>query len=104
VLRDQARIPERPRNPRHWLVLPGTDRSSGRTSWWRGTLHCDAVEEPSQAMGERVLAEAYRDRIGVNATLWYVDDVGHTQALHRHPQEYATRVIAFLTAAMAPAR
>lgn len=55
-------------------------------------------------MGERVLAEAYRDRIGVNATLWYVDDVGHTQALHRHPQEYATRVIAFLTAAMAPAR
>jgi pimeloyl-ACP methyl ester carboxylesterase len=50
--------------------------------------------------GERVLSEVYRERIGANATLWYVGDVGHCEALHRHPREYRDRVTAFLAAAL----
>lgn len=54
--------------------------------------------------GERILAEIYRDRIGANATLWYVDDAGHNEALLRHAQEYTARVTGFLAAAMARTR
>jgi pimeloyl-ACP methyl ester carboxylesterase len=50
--------------------------------------------------GERKIDDAYRARIGDNATLWYVPDAGHTKALVTHPQAYAARVSAFLATAL----
>lgn len=42
----------------------------------------------------------FRDRIGPRASLWYVSDAGHTQALSRHPAAYRGRVLHFLAEAL----
>lgn len=46
------------------------------------------------------LAGSYRDRIGPEASLWYVGDAGHTRALAVHPDEYERRVVGFLEASL----
>jgi uncharacterized protein len=53
--------------------------------------------------GERTIDAAYRQRIGARATLWFVGNASHTAALTKHPHAYATRVVAFLAAALSPA-
>jgi hypothetical protein len=49
---------------------------------------------------ELELSQIYPQRIGDNASVWYVDDASHTRALEVRPQEYAARVTAFLDAAL----
>lgn len=58
----------------------------------------------SSRTGERAIDDAFRRRIGSRATLWYVSDARHTQALERHPRLYAQRIRAFLGAAVGPVR
>jgi hypothetical protein len=50
--------------------------------------------------GELLLAKAYARRIGPKATLWYLSDVGHNEALQVHPEAYAAQVTAFLASAL----
>jgi pimeloyl-ACP methyl ester carboxylesterase len=56
----------------------------------------------SHAPHERAVDEAYRVRIGANASLWYVADAGHTQALRAHPRAYVARTLGFLERALRP--
>lgn len=55
----------------------------------------------SNASNERAIDDAYRQRIGPNATLWYLPDTSHTNGLATHPRAYAARVGAFLRATFA---
>jgi hypothetical protein len=54
----------------------------------------------SNAADELAIDRAYRARIDRPATLWYVPDAGHTDALRRHPDAYAARIQAFLATAL----
>jgi pimeloyl-ACP methyl ester carboxylesterase len=54
----------------------------------------------SNRRGEQRIDRVYRERIGRNATLWYVSDAAHTAALTVRPAEYRARVLAFLDAAL----
>ena len=54
----------------------------------------------SNRSGERQIDGVYRERIGEGATLWYVPDAAHTEALKVHPADYATRVRAFFGATL----
>jgi uncharacterized protein len=55
----------------------------------------------SNAKNERTTNEAFRNRIGSRATLWYVPDAAHTDAIARHPALYRERVTHFLDSALA---
>ena len=50
--------------------------------------------------GELTKDQAYRERMGTHATLWYVPDADHTAALETHLHDYTARVTAFLRAAL----
>jgi hypothetical protein len=50
----------------------------------------------SNRTGEREVDDAFRGAIGVRASLWYLADARHTEALQVHPRRYAQRVRAFL--------
>ncbi len=52
--------------------------------------------------GELTVDRAFAARISAAATLWSVPDAGHTEALQRHPDAYADRVLAFLASARPP--
>jgi hypothetical protein len=54
----------------------------------------------SNASNERAIDNAYRQRIGANAALWYLPDTSHTNALATHPQAYVARIRSFLNAAL----
>ena len=54
----------------------------------------------SNAMGERAIDQIYRDRIGRNASLWYLPDAGHNGGLSTHPAQYAPRIESFLASAL----
>jgi hypothetical protein len=66
-----------------------------------GRVHVPVLMIASNAHGERAIDSAYLQRIGHMAKLWYVPDAAHTEALSAHPRQYATRVTAFLSAALA---
>jgi pimeloyl-ACP methyl ester carboxylesterase len=65
-----------------------------------GRIRVPVLLIASNDVGERKIDNAYRNRIGDNATLWYVPDAAHTKALDTHPQAYATHVVAFLATAL----
>lgn len=63
-------------------------------------IHVPVLLIASNASGERTIDQAYRDRIGPTASLWYLPDAGHTSGLTAHPGECRDRVIAFLAATL----
>ena len=65
-----------------------------------GRIEAQALLIASSRKDERAIDEAFRERIGANATLWYVADAGHTRALDKHRNTYATRVTAFFSQAL----
>ncbi len=88
-----------------WITMRGTELAGGDTEPAPlkdvvGRIHRPVLLIASNASGERVVDQTYRDRIGARATLWYLADVGHNSGLRAHPREYAARVIAFLRAAL----
>jgi uncharacterized protein len=90
-----------------WLTFRATEAISGDDEPAPlkdlvGAIRAPVLLIASNDAGERKIDEAYRHRIGANATLWYVPDAGHTKALATHPGAYAARVTAFLATALAP--
>jgi hypothetical protein len=65
-----------------------------------GRIHVPVLLIASSAGDERALDTIFRDRIGPDASLWYVADTGHTRGLADHPAEYERRVLAFLETAI----
>jgi hypothetical protein len=60
----------------------------------------DRIDAPalliaSNRKDERTIDQKFQARIGANATLWYVADAGHTQALRTHPHAYISRTTRF---------
>ena len=87
-----------------WLVLPainvGVITHAPRPAVAAaGTLGL-AGALASSASGERAIDQAYRDRIGPRASVWYLPDTGHTAGLSTHPVQYAARALAFLAKAL----
>jgi uncharacterized protein len=88
-----------------WLTMRGTELVSGETepaglSRIVGRIRVPVLLIASNASGERAIDQAYRERIGGNASLWYLPDAGHTAGLSTHPAEYAARIEGFLTDAV----
>ena len=50
--------------------------------------------------GARAIDKIYRDRIGHDASLWYLPGTGNTGGLRAHPALYAAGVDAFLAGAL----
>ena len=65
-----------------------------------GKIRVPVLLIASNNPGELTNDQVYRERIGANATLWYVPDAGHVAALQTHPHDYTARVTAFLKAAL----
>ncbi|MHB1837665.1 MAG: alpha/beta hydrolase [Solirubrobacteraceae bacterium] len=89
-----------------WLTMLGTELVTGETepaglSRLVARIHVPVLLIASNASGERTLDRIYRDRIGPNASLWYLPDAAHTAGLSTHPARYAARVDSFLATALA---
>ena len=54
----------------------------------------------SNASGERAIDQIYANRIGREASLWYLPDARHTGGLSAHPVQYAARVDSFPATAL----
>lgn len=67
-------------------------------------IHVPVLLISSNRRDELAVDEEYAARVGADATIWYVADVGHTQAYRKHPEAYAARVSAFLAHALGPTR
>ena len=65
-----------------------------------GKIRMPVLLIASNKPGELTDNQVYRERMGANATLWYVPDAGHVAALQTHPHDYTARVAAFLKAAL----
>lgn len=88
-----------------WLTMRGTELVSGQGEpaplrQIVKRVHVPVLLIASNESGERATDQAYRDRIGPNASLWYLPDAPHTKGLTTHPVEYAARVEAFLARAL----
>jgi uncharacterized protein len=88
-----------------WLTMRGAELVSGETeptglSRLVGHIRVPVLLIASNANGERAIDRIYRDRIGRNASLWYLPDAGHTAGLSTHPRQYAARVDRFLAGAL----
>lgn len=88
-----------------WLTMRTTELFSGEgePAPLRGIV--ERITAPvlliaSNARDERAIDQAFRNRIGQNATLWYVGDAQHTKALNIHPAAYRARVASFLASAL----
>jgi pimeloyl-ACP methyl ester carboxylesterase len=65
-----------------------------------GKIRVPVLLIASNNPGELTNDQAYRERMGANAALWYVPDAGHVAALEIHPHDYTARVSAFLQVAL----
>ena len=88
-----------------WLTMRGTELVSGEPepaglSRIVGRIRAPVLLIASNAKGERAIDQIYRDRIGRNASLWYLPDAGHTGGLSTHPAQYAARIESFLARAL----
>jgi alpha-beta hydrolase superfamily lysophospholipase len=88
-----------------WLTMRAIELISGESEPAPlksivGYIHIPVLLIASNASSERTIDAAYRARIGSDATLWYVPDAGHTNALQQHPQAYTARVLTFLKTAI----
>lgn len=63
-------------------------------------VHLPVLLIASNASNEATIDRLYARRIGRTAALWSVPDAGHTEALRKHPREYAVHVLRFLDAAL----
>jgi hypothetical protein len=72
---------------------PGLNQTVGR-------IHVPVLLIASNATGEHAIDQIYRDRIGHNATLWYLPHAGHTDGLRAYPVQYKAHVSAFLALAL----
>jgi uncharacterized protein len=90
----------------NWLSMRATELISGLTEPPSLESIVGNIRVPvlliasNNIWGELADDQVYRDRIGKTATLWYVPDAGHTEALNMHPQDYTVRVTTFLKAAL----
>ena len=87
--------------PQTWMTMRVTALLSGESEPEPLGTAVRRIDVPvlliaSSAGHERELDGIFRDRIGPQASLWYVADAGHTRALAVHPAEYEARVTAFL--------
>ena len=88
-----------------WLTMRGAELVSGESeptplNQIVGLIRGRVLLIASSANGERAIDQAYRDRIGPRASLWYLPDTGHTAGLSTHPVPYAAHVLAFLAKAV----
>ncbi len=88
-----------------WLSMRATELLSGTREPPAlvsivGKIRVPVLLIASNKPGELTNDQAYRERIGANAALWYVPDAGHVAALQTHPHDYTARVSAFLQAAL----
>ena len=65
-----------------------------------GRIKAPTLLIASNRKNERAIDEAFRARIGANATLWYVADAGHTQAFDSHRSTYIARLTRFYSHAL----
>ena len=65
-----------------------------------GRIKAPTLLIASNRKDERAIDEAFRARIGANATLWYVADAGHTQAFDTHRSTYIARLTRFFSQAL----
>ncbi|HSD01821.1 MAG TPA: alpha/beta fold hydrolase [Gaiellales bacterium] len=91
--------------PQTWMTMRVTALLSGESEPEPLGTAVRRIDVPvlliaSSAGDERALDGIFRERIGPEATLWYVADAGHTRALAVHPDEYARRVTGFLSSAL----
>lgn len=85
-----------------WLTMRGAELLTGEsepTGLGRivSRIHVPVLLIASAASGERAIDQIYRNRIGGNASLWYLPRTAHTAGLSTDPAHYAARVDAFLT-------
>jgi hypothetical protein len=88
-----------------WLTMRGTELVSGETepaglSRIVARIRVPVLLIASNASGERAIDQIYRERIGHDASSWYLPDTGHTAGLSAHPALYAAHVDAFLASAL----
>jgi hypothetical protein len=88
-----------------WLTMRGIELVSGATEPIGLSRLVSRIRVPvlliaSNTSGERRIDQIYRDRIGGNASLWYLPDTAHIGGLSAHPAEYSARVNAFLAHAL----
>jgi len=88
-----------------WLTMRGTELVSGESepaglSRLVGRIRAPVLLIASNASGERAIDHIYRDRIGRDASLWYLPDTPHTGGLSAHRAQYAAHVDTFLAAAL----
>jgi predicted acyl esterase len=88
-----------------WLTMRGTVLVSGETepaglSQIVGRIRVPALLIASDAKGERAIDQIYRNRIGRNASLWFLPDARHSGGLSTHPDVYAARIGSFLASAL----
>ena len=89
-----------------WLTLRAIELVSGESEPPSlksvvGHIHIPVLLIASNAPDELAIDNAYQRRIGPSAAVWYLGDTSHTNGLATHPEAYAARVGAFLTAALA---
>lgn len=84
-----------------WLTYRGVELRSGEQAppALKDIIH--RIPSPvlliaSNAPNERLIDQQFRRQIGRGASLWYVGDAAHTQALATHPAGYRNRVLGFL--------
>jgi len=88
-----------------WLSMRATELLSGTREPPAlvsivGKIRVPVLLIASNKPGELTNDQAYRERIGSHAALWYVPDAGHVAALETHPHDYTARVSAFLQVAL----
>jgi fermentation-respiration switch protein FrsA (DUF1100 family) len=88
-----------------WLTMRTTELFSGDSEPAPLRSIVQRITAPvlliaSSARDERTIDQAFRERIGRNATLWYIGDAQHTKALTVHPAAYRARVTSFLAGAL----
>ena len=88
-----------------WLTMRGAELVSGDSEPTPlkqivGLIRVPVLLIASNANGERAIDQAYQDRIGPRASLWYLPDTAHTAGLSTHPVQYAAHALAFLAKAV----
>jgi uncharacterized protein len=91
--------------PQTWATMRATALLSGESEPEPLGTAVRRIDVPvlliaSSAGDEQKLDGIFRERIGPEASLWYVADAGHTRALAEHPGEYERRVVALLSGAV----
>ncbi len=87
-----------------WLTMREVELASGAgepapLNRLVGRVRVPVLLIASSGGDERTVDAAYAQRMGANATLWYIANAQHTEGLRTVPRDYTVRVLAFLEAA-----